>query len=137
MLDTSICAHYMRKRSQAITDRLQAAVLAGAELAISVIVYSELLDGVMGKNAAPKHADLLREFLERIDSIIAWDQAAVQHTAQIRMSLRVAGTPIGPNDSAIAGHALALGATFVTNKVSEFSRVAGLRVEDWTIPAPL
>jgi tRNA(fMet)-specific endonuclease VapC len=33
----------------------------------------------------------------------------------------------------IAGQAKARGLTVVTNNVREFSRVAGLRVEDWTL----
>lgn len=49
----------------------------------------------------------------------------------IRVALRLAGTPIGPNDTAIAGHAIAAGAILVTNNVREFSRVPGLVLEDW------
>jgi len=41
-------------------------------------------------------------------------------------------SPIGPNDSAIAGHALAVGAIMVTHNVREFIRVSGLTIEDWT-----
>ena len=47
------------------------------------------------------------------------------------MALRLAGTPIGPNDTAIAGHAIAAGAVLVTNNVREFERVLGLNLEDW------
>lgn len=32
----------------------------------------------------------------------------------------------------IAAHALALGCTVVTNKLREFQRVPGLKVENWT-----
>ncbi|HAU8264853.1 TPA: type II toxin-antitoxin system VapC family toxin [Kluyvera intermedia] len=48
-------------------------------------------------------------------------------------SLRVAlaGTPIGPNDTAIAGHAIAAGVVLVTNNTREFERVPGLILEDW------
>lgn len=47
------------------------------------------------------------------------------------MALRLAGTPIGPNDTAIAGHAIAVGAVLVTNNTREFGRVPGLELEDW------
>ncbi|NGQ27603.1 type II toxin-antitoxin system VapC family toxin, partial [Klebsiella pneumoniae] len=36
-----------------------------------------------------------------------------------------------PNDTAIAGHAIAAGAILVTNNVREFERVPGLVLEDW------
>jgi tRNA(fMet)-specific endonuclease VapC len=40
--------------------------------------------------------------------------------------------PIGPFDTLIAGQALARGMTLVTANMREFSRVEGLRLEDWT-----
>ena len=45
--------------------------------------------------------------------------------------MRFAGTPIGPNDTAIAGHAIAAGAVLVTNNTREFERVPDLVLEDW------
>jgi tRNA(fMet)-specific endonuclease VapC len=42
------------------------------------------------------------------------------------------GTPIGPLDTLIASHALALNLTLVTTNQREFQRVNGLRVENWT-----
>ena len=41
-------------------------------------------------------------------------------TTEIKVALRMAGTPIGPNDTAIAGHAIAAGAVLVTNNMREF-----------------
>lgn len=51
--------------------------------------------------------------------------------ASVRAALENAGRPIGPNDPFIAAHALALDLTLVTANVGEFSRVSGLRVENW------
>ena len=48
-----------------------------------------------------------------------------------KASLRLAGTPIGPNDTAIAGHSIAADAVLVTNNVREFERVPDLVLEDW------
>lgn len=45
--------------------------------------------------------------------------------------LRRAGKPIGDFDSLIAAHAMHLGIVLVTNNLREFTRVAGLRVENW------
>ncbi|EAP1953431.1 VapC toxin family PIN domain ribonuclease, partial [Salmonella enterica] len=50
---------------------------------------------------------------------------------EIKVALRMAGTPIGPNDTAIAGHAIAAGAVLVTNNTREFERVPGLVLQDW------
>ena len=42
-----------------------------------------------------------------------------------------AGTPIGPLDTLIAAHALALGVTLVSNNLREFERIEGLKLENW------
>lgn len=47
------------------------------------------------------------------------------------VALRLAGTPIGSNDTAIAGHAIAAGAVLVTNNTRKFERVPGPTLEDW------
>ena len=52
-------------------------------------------------------------------------------TTEIKAALTAAGTPIGPNDTAIAGHAIAADAVLVTNNVREFEHVPGLVLEDW------
>jgi tRNA(fMet)-specific endonuclease VapC len=52
----------------------------------------------------------------------------------IRARLERAGTPISANDLFIATHAVALGLTLVTAHEKEFTRVAGLRCENWLAP---
>jgi len=70
-------------------------------------------------------------FCARLDAILPWDRAAVDATTDIKVALRQAGTPIGPNDTAIAGHAVSVEAILVTNNTREFERVPGLKLEDW------
>jgi tRNA(fMet)-specific endonuclease VapC len=81
--------------------------------------------------ASPRHVQLVDAFCARLDAILPWDRAAVDATTEIKVALRLAGTPIGPNDTAIAGHAIAAGAVLVTNNVREFERVPDLVLEDW------
>jgi tRNA(fMet)-specific endonuclease VapC len=68
--------------------------------------------------------------------VLAFDQMAAIHTGQLRAELARSGTPIGPYDQLIAGHARSRGLILVTNNRREFDRVPGLRVEDWTTSAP-
>ena len=51
--------------------------------------------------------------------------------ARVRTSLEASGLPIGAMDTLIAAHALALGATLVTNNSRHFRRVPDLAVENW------
>ena len=98
---------------------------------VSAITYSEMRFGATGPKASPRHVQLVDAFCERLDAVLPWDRAAVDATTEIKVALRLAGTPIGPNDTAIAGHAIAAGAVLVTNNVREFERVPGLVLEDW------
>ena len=66
--------------------------------------------------------------------VVEFDAKAAVHYGRIRADLEKRGLPIGPLDTLIAAHAQSLGLTLVTNNVSEFTRVSGLAVEDWTVP---
>lgn len=133
MLDTNICSYIMRERPAALLQTLQQHVAAKHRLVISAITYAELRFGAIGKKASPKHNDIVDQFIERIDAILPWDRAAVDATAHIKRYLAEQGTPIGANDAAIAGNAIAAGCILVTNNTREFKRVADLPLEDWSL----
>ncbi|WP_075801615.1 type II toxin-antitoxin system VapC family toxin [Pseudomonas putida] len=131
MLDTCICSFIMREHPEAVIKRLVAEVIRGNRIVVSAITYAEMRYGQIGKKASPKHKMLVDEFIKRLDAVLPWDQRAVDATVQVMETLTRAGTPIGPNDTAIAGHAIAIGCTLVTNNVREFGRVHNLVYEDW------
>ena len=87
--------------------------------------------GAIGKKASLRHVRLVDAFCSRLDAVLAWDRAAVDAITNIKAVLAAAGTPIGPNNTAIAGHAIAAGAILVTNNTREFERVTNLILEDW------
>ena len=62
---------------------------------------------------------------------LPFDSPADEIYGSIRTRLESAGTPIGGNDLLIAAQALALEHTLVTDNDKEFSRIEGLRVENW------
>ncbi|MGY6701892.1 type II toxin-antitoxin system VapC family toxin [Klebsiella pneumoniae] len=137
MLDTNICSFIMREQPAAVLKRLEQAGLRGDRIVVSAVTYAEMRFGATGPKASPHHIQLVDAFCARLDAILPWDRAAVDATTDIRVALRLAGTPIGPNDTAIAGHAIAAGAVLVTNNVREFERVPGLVLEDWVKKAAL
>ena len=109
--------------------RLEQAVLRNHRIVVSAITWAELLKAA--HESGPAATQLADAFCARLDAVLAWDRAAVDATTEIKAALAGAGTPIGPNDTAIAGHAVAAGAILVTNNVREFARVPGLVLEDW------
>ena len=131
MLDTDTCSYVMKRSNAAVLRRLQAVPVA--DVCMSVVTKSELLYGV---EVSPRHAQdaaALAAFLPYVEVLDFPDDAA-PHYAEIRADPKRRGLPIGANDLFIAAHARSLGLTLVTNNTAEFSRVTGLRVENWTKP---
>lgn len=98
------------------------------DFGISAIVAHELFWGAYKSQRAAQNVAMLDDL--RIE-VIAFDTADARHAGEIRAALAKAGTPIGPFDLLIAGQARARDLTLITNNAREFSRVDGLRVEDW------
>jgi tRNA(fMet)-specific endonuclease VapC len=121
----------MREQPESVLKALQAEVNQQNQIVISAITYAEMRFGAIGKKASPKHNQLVDAFLKRLDGVLPWDRKAVDATTIIKKALSDAGEPIGANDTAIAGHAIATGCILVTNNTKEFARVNGLAVEDW------
>ncbi|SPW62119.1 PilT domain-containing protein [Escherichia coli] len=103
MLDTCICSFIMRKQPETVLKRLEQAACLVTGIVVSAITYSEMRFGASGPKASPRHVQLVDKFCPCLDAILSWDRAAVDGTTDIKVALRQAGTPIGQNDTAIAG----------------------------------
>jgi len=101
----------------------------GHSLTISAITYAELL--LEAERSDKKHRKLVSEFVERLDDILPWDAGAAETFAALQAYLYKKGSPIGLNDTMIAGHALSRDAIVVTNNVKHFSKAPRLKVENW------
>jgi tRNA(fMet)-specific endonuclease VapC len=86
------------------------------------------------KSSQPAANLALIQQLTRQFACLAFEEASADPYAQTRCHLEKIGRPIGPYDLQIAAIALQHSLTVVTHNVGEFSRVPGLRVEDWLGP---
>ena len=127
LLDTNTCIYAIRRRPLGVLARLNA--IDPDQLALSVVVAMELEVGAM-RAQARAYAPAVRAWLA-VFNILPLQDAAREHYARIKCDLMVRGQLIGPMDLLIAAHALALGATLVTNNAREFKRVKGLKTENW------
>lgn len=128
LLDTNACSDYFTGRYPRVVARIQAC--SPDDLRLSVVVVAELRYGAdhsTRRRANHARIDALVEEIETLD----FDLRAAAAYGRLRSRLEAGGTPIGPNDMLIAAHALSRGLTVVTDNVSEFGRVKGLRVENW------
>jgi len=127
MLDTNAVSDLMYDPMGPVGQRM--ALIGTGGVCVSLIAVAELRFGV-SKSGSARLAGRLAEVLEGVP-IMAWDEPADRAYGDIRTHLERAGTPIGANDLFIAAHALALDCVLVTDNDREFSRVPGLRVENW------
>lgn len=128
LLDSDICVYIANGKPASVREKF--ARLKPGEVAISVIAYGELLTGALNSQRVEQNLEQLYRFTEQVP-VLPWNDAAALEYARIRVDLKRRGTPIGPYDCQIAGHALALGVILVSNNLREFSRVAGLKIETW------
>lgn len=131
MLDTNILSDLMRNPGGQSKHRLAQSIAAIPDLKVcaSLVADCEINFGLLRRPS--KLLQQAYENLLQIVEIIPLDLSVASHYAHVRTHLERVGTPIGPNDTLIAAHALALGCTLVTDNEDEFRRVPGLRVENW------
>jgi len=133
LLDTNVCIALLNQQPgyEGILRRMDGQEYG--QVVISAITTAELRFGVEASARVEDNRLKLERFLANFE-VAAFDDQASRYYGALRAHLKSRGTPIGPLDTLIAGHALALKATVVTHNVGEFARVPGLRVEDWLAP---
>lgn len=127
MLDTNIVSDLLRHPNGSTAQRI--ADVGPDAICVSIITAAELRYGCAKKGSAKllAHVEAILESVQ----VLAFDVPSDAEYGGIRAELEAAGKPIGPNDLLIAAHAYAAGAVLVTDNTGEFSRVRGLRVENW------
>jgi tRNA(fMet)-specific endonuclease VapC len=126
MLDTDTVSYALRDHG-----RVRARIIEHrpSDLCISAITVAELRFGAH-RRASPKIQGLIDVFTSDIE-VLPFDELCAGHFGRLGADLAARGTPIGDFDVLIAAHALAAGATLVTNNIRHFGRIEGLSVESW------
>ena len=130
MLDTNILVYVLnaRPRHEAVLARFDSE--NPEDLVVSSITLAELRYGIEKSRRRESNRRALHRVLRALN-VLAFDANAAQVYGLVRTALETAGKPIGPLDTLIAAHALALDLILVTSNLREFSRIRGLRVESW------
>ena len=127
MLDTNIVIYTYKNKPAIVKEAFNSHY---GQICISSVSLMELIYGAEKSSNPEQNLSVIEGFTSRMD-VLHYDDAAANHTGQIRAELAKQGTPIGPYDQMIAGHARSQGLILVTNNVREFERVSGLRLENW------
>ena len=127
MLDTNILIYTIKSRPEVVRRNFED---HDGEICASSVTAMEILYGAHKSQAVRRNLDVVEGLLGRL-TVLDFDLGAAEHAGQIRAELASAGTPIGPFDVMIAGHARSRGLCLVTNNEGEFERVSGLRLANW------
>jgi tRNA(fMet)-specific endonuclease VapC len=127
LLDTNIVSDLVRHPRGRISDRVSE--VDEKDVCTSIVVAAELRYGAIKKNSSRLTAQL--EAVLGAIEVLALETPVDAVYGALRAGLERTGQPIGANDLLIAAHALALDLTVVTDNEREFSRINGLRFENW------
>ncbi|MBI3524754.1 MAG: type II toxin-antitoxin system VapC family toxin [Betaproteobacteria bacterium] len=130
LLDTNVCIHLLNEKHPAILQHFRQH--STVDIALCSVVKAELLYGARRSQRVEVNLQLLKVFFAPLLSL-PFDDECAEHYGQIYADLLNQGKPIGPNDLLIAAIARTHDATLITHNTGEFSRVAGLRTEDWEV----
>jgi tRNA(fMet)-specific endonuclease VapC len=120
---------------QRIVQRVSA--LAPGEIAVTIISYEEQMRGWLAEIAAARTPERQKSKYHELGRmlkyycatpILPFDDAAIA----VFQNLWLQRIRIGTMDLKIAAIALANDATLLTRNLSDFSKIPGLRVEDWS-----
>jgi tRNA(fMet)-specific endonuclease VapC len=128
MLDTDISSYIMNQSSGRVLRRLLE--VSVSDVCISAITRSELEYGVEVSPRQERDRQSFNHFLRHF-AVLDYPGAAAADYARIRAVLKERGSMIGAHDLFIAAHAICLDLTLVTNNTREFSRVPGLKIDNW------
>ena len=128
LLDTNTCIYIINRYLGKIRKNFER--LKIGDVGISAITYAELQFGVSNSSKPEQNQEALNEFLGPLD-ILDFPADACQLYGEVRVQLTNSGKLIGPLDLLIGTHALFLKSILVTNNVNEFSRIKGLKIENW------
>ncbi|MFM9879937.1 MAG: type II toxin-antitoxin system VapC family toxin [Burkholderiaceae bacterium] len=131
LLDTNIFSYALKPHYPALTARFEQALL-GSEIAISAVMRAEIRAGQRRLNANDKRQAMIDKAVLSVPTL-DWTSQAAEIYGEIHFQLRSTGQVIGILDTQIAAHALAENLILVTHNIRHFSRVPGLRLEDWTV----
>lgn len=124
LIDTDVVANWLKGRQDEVT---LLSSLGSDELAISLITYGEIYDGIYYGRNPEANERIFQQFLRWVE-VLPLNRSIMKQFAQIRGQLRRSGQLIGDPDLLIAATALYHDATLVTHNTRHFNRVPLLKL---------
>lgn len=124
LIDTDRVASYLNGRPDAIE---LLSTLRHQGLAISLITYGEIYDGIYASSDPRAREVVFLQFLRRVE-VLPLTRTIMKRFAQLRGQLRRQGLLIPDADLLIAATALTHGLSLVSRNLRHFQRIPGLAI---------
>ena len=128
--DTNVWIRLLNKSESLVKQRFED--IDPSEIRLCSVVKAEVYFGAEKSKRRDENVETIETLFADMESL-SFDDLAAKEYGVIRKNLSTSGVLIGPNDLMIAAIGLAHDITVVTHNTREFSRVAGLRIEDWEV----
>lgn len=130
LLDTDTISNLLKKRPFPSLLRKLAEVPAEDQF-ISTITMGELIYGAYRSPRPDFFLSRLEELVWPNVRILAFDETAARVYGELRARLERSGTPVSEPDLRIASIAFGRRLTLVTGNTRHFSKIPGLKIENW------
>lgn len=127
-LDTNIIIYALKNSYSKIKDHFLQ--VPSTSIVIPSIVLAEIEYGARKCKDYQKTIQKYQAFTGNFISV-SFDDKAIKEYGLIRSSLEKKGEVIGANDLMIAAIVKASNGILITHNTKEFSKIEGLRIEDW------
>ncbi len=128
LIDTNICIYAMKGLYPSLNQRL---IEDWENIYVSSVTVGELEYGAAKSRWGKRTRQTLYAFLANYQ-IIPFDENDAIYFGKLRAELTTKGIPIGAYDIMISAQGVARNLIVVTHNTKEFSRIHGLKLEDWT-----
>lgn len=125
LLDTNTVSYVFRRQGAAARHLAQQQV---GTVFVSAVTEAELRYG-LARHPSPRLEAAVREFLLRVE-VLPWTSEVARTYGALRARLEQQGIGVALHDLQIAAHAMQQAMVLVSHDRA-FTRVPGLRVEDW------
>jgi len=127
-LDTNVIVSMFRVKDPRIEEKLKA--VSHKDIKIPSMVIAELIAGVHNDRGSKEKMGSITTLLTTFETV-PFDVEAAKIYGKIWAELKAEGNMIGSADLTTAATVLSCGGILVTNNIKDFSRIKGLRTEDW------
>ena len=130
LFDTDIITNIFKKKPSAkLLEKL--AGTARRDQFISTITISKIVYGAWKSSQPHHHLNNLEKILLPSVNILGFDSKAAYVCGNLRAGLEKAGTHLALADLEIAAISIANELTLVSGNLGHFSRIEGLKLENW------